>query len=114
MDVTYINLFVESVDELFSTVLNCAAQMGQIQKTDNLLVNREIIAMFGLGGLVRWTVALVLPVTTALSVTERFTRKQEILSDYRLTEIVAEIVDILIAGIAAKLKETRPDVTQGT
>lgn len=111
MDVKFINPFIESVGELFSTMLNCEAKIDKVQKSDPVVNHQELIGLIGLSGPIRGTVALIFPVTTAMAVVERFTTLPVTDIDGNVTDAISELVNIVAGGAKAKLSEGNGQLT---
>ncbi len=67
MKVENINPFIESVYDLFNTMLNVKAQRKEIGIAKSSTNPRDIMALIGISGRVRGMVALAFPVSTALA-----------------------------------------------
>lgn len=102
MDAKIINLFIESVSELFAMMLNCPVAMDKASVATPVVARQELIGLIGMSGWMRGTVALILPVETACAIAERFAG-MPVGSEDELTDAVAELVNILAGGAKAKL-----------
>lgn len=100
-----INPFVESVHNLFTMMLGCEAQRGDVSLTrKELPVGQEIVCIIGLSGSARGTVAISLPVATALKMTTRMMGMEVSAVDETVLDAVSEMVNIVAGGAKAKLK----------
>ena len=77
MRVEYINPFLESIQETFSTMLGFAPLRGEVGLSKSGAMAHEITAVIGLTGPVRGTVALSFPTQTARALVERLTGQAE-------------------------------------
>ena len=62
MKVEYTNPFVESIYELFATMLNCEVKQQDVNPAKDAFRPRDIVALIGPSGPARGTVALAMPV----------------------------------------------------
>jgi chemotaxis protein CheX len=104
MKVEYINPFIESVNELFNTMLSCEAKRGDIGIANSGSNPRDIMALIGLSGNARGTVALAFPVNTALQMASRLLGMEVKVMDDTVSDAVAEIVNIVAGGAKAKFR----------
>jgi chemotaxis protein CheX len=102
MKVEYINPFVESVYEMFSTMLGCEAERGDVELSNGQSKVRDIMALIGLSGPARGTVALSFPVTTALAMVGRLLGMETRVVDETVLDAVSELVNIVAGGAKAK------------
>ena len=110
MDVSIINIFVASVEELFSTMLNCPVTLARACKANAVVAHQEIISLIGMSGALRGTVALILPLTTATSLVGRFVGAPMADDDPELTDAVAELVNIVAGSAKAKLNSDQKPI----
>ena len=103
MKVEYINPFIESVHDLFSTMLNAEIERGEIGVTSASGNPRDIMALIGLSGPARGTVALSFPTNTALAMVGRILGVETRVVDDTVSDGVAEIVNIVAGAAKAKL-----------
>lgn len=104
MNVEYINPFIESVFELFSTMLQAEAKRGQVAVTRNgALSPRDITAFIGLSGPIRGTVALAFPTDTALNIVNGLLGTDTRIVDNTVCDGIAEVVNIVAGSAKAKL-----------
>ena len=102
MKVEYINPFIESVYELFNTMLGAQAKRGDIGVADNESNPRDIMALIGLSGPARGMVAIAFPVGTALSIVNRLLGTETRVVDDTVSDAIAEVVNIVAGGAKAK------------
>lgn len=103
MNVSYINPFIESVDELFATMLNAKAQRGRVGVTGGAGNIRDIMAIIGLSGAQRGMVALSFPTKTALNIVGRILGVETRVVDESTCDGIAEVVNIVAGSAKAKL-----------
>lgn len=104
MKVEYINPFIESVFELFSTMLSAEARRGEVNVCRGSGTAREITGLIGLSGPARGTVALSFPTGTALAMCSRLLGMETLVVDETVSDAVAELVNIVAGSAKAKLK----------
>lgn len=105
MKVEYINPFVESVFELFNTMLEAKIERGKIGVTTASGNPRDIMALIGLSGPARGTVALSFPTGTAVHMVNRVLGTETRVVDDTTCDGVAEIVNIVAGSAKAKLTQ---------
>ncbi len=98
MQVTYINPFLESVCSVFKTMLNTEAKRGDVGMVKNACGPREMTALIGLSGNVRGTVALAMPLNTALALVNRMLGTSSHVIDETVSDGVAELVNMIAGG----------------
>ena len=102
MKVEYINPFIESVYDLFSTMLGCQAKRGNVGLARGHVSDREITALIGLSGRARGTVALSFPEETALAMAGRLLGMEMEVVDETISDALGEMVNIVAGGAKAK------------
>lgn len=107
MKLEYINPFIDSVDNLFSTMLNCKVTRGDIGVSKKIEAPYEITALIGLSGEAKGTVALSFPASTALNMVTKMLMIESEEVDATVIDGVGEIVNI-VAG-SAKSKFVKAD-----
>ncbi len=103
MKVEYINPFIESVYELFSTMLGSKVERGQIGISTGANNPRDIMAIIGLSGPARGSVALSFPTQTALNMVGKLLGIETRIIDETVSDGVAEIVNIVAGNAKAKM-----------
>lgn len=103
MRAEFINPFIESVYDLFKTMLGCEARRGEVSLARSVSSGHEVIALIGLSGIVRGTVALAFPARTALHMVNRLLGVETIGVNDEVLDAVAELVNIVAGGAKAKL-----------
>ena len=105
MKVEYVNPFLESLHNLFDTMLGCPVERGEPGITKSNGNPREITALIGLSGNVKGTVALAFPNNTALAMVSRLMGMEIKTIDETIIDGLGEIVNIVAGGAKAKLSE---------
>ena len=103
MKVEYINPFIESVYDLFTTMLSSKAQRGDVGLAKTDANPRDIMALIGLSGMARGMVALAFPVETALNMVNSLLGTEIRVVDDTVSDAIAEMVNIVAGGAKAKL-----------
>lgn len=103
MKAKYINPFIESVVEFFSTML-----MTQVRRGDPTVWKAEgesgqVVALIGLSGPVRGTVALALPADTAMKLTGQLLGEEVTELNDLAFDSVSEACNIVAGGAKARL-----------
>jgi len=112
MKVEYINPFIESVKELFRTMLGAELERGNPNVAGGGANPREVTALIGLSGHVRGTVAISFPVSTALKIASRLTGCENTILDETVFDTITELVNIVAGGAKAKLHRDGDPPTQ--
>ncbi|MCE5229376.1 chemotaxis protein CheX [bacterium] len=106
MKVEYINPFVEGVNNLFTTMLDCEAKRGNVGVVqDNDPPTQSIVAIIGLSGSVRGCVTMVFPARTAMHVAHRLLGSTIDKLDQDVMDAMAEMVNVVAGAAKAKLNE---------
>ncbi|MBN2308073.1 MAG: chemotaxis protein CheX [Candidatus Hydrogenedentes bacterium] len=105
MKVEYINPFIESVYDLFATMLDAEVQRGEIGVTSAGGNPREIMALIGLSGPARGTVAISFPAQTALAMVGKILGVDTRVVDDTVSDGIAEIVNIVAGSAKARLTQ---------
>lgn len=111
MDIKYINPFVESVSDLFESMLSSEAKMEKVIKSDPVVNRNELIGLIGLSGPIRGTVALILPDKTAFAIIGRMTGETYETVDGDMIDAIAELVNIVAGGAKARLADGSAPLT---
>jgi chemotaxis protein CheX len=101
----YVNPFLESVYVLFSTMLGSKARRGAPNLTDGSKRPKEVMALIGLSGPVRGTVALSFPNETSLKMAGKLLMTEITELDETVSDTIAELVNIVAGNAKAKLSE---------
>lgn len=103
MQAELINPFIESVQEIFSTMLTSNAKRGKISVSRDNRGPGELLAIIGIIGESKGTVAVSFPTDTALRVVGRIAGMEFESVDETIIDGVAEIVNMIAGGAKAKL-----------
>ncbi|NUQ00316.1 MAG: chemotaxis protein CheX [Armatimonadetes bacterium] len=103
MDVRLINPFIESVATLFNTMLGCGVQRGEVTVAHESGEPQHLVALIGLNGPARGTVAVSLPISTSLAVAGRLLGEAPSMVNDDVADALAEIANMIAGGAKAKL-----------
>ncbi len=103
MQAGLINPFIESVQEIFRTMLTSKAKRGKISVSRDSKGPGELLALIGISGENKGTFAVSFPTDTALQVVGRITGIKFEGVNETVIDGVAEIVNIIAGGAKAKL-----------
>ncbi|HUV50058.1 MAG TPA: chemotaxis protein CheX [Anaerolineae bacterium] len=103
MKAEHINPFIESVQNLFVSMLGCKATPGKTGLADSTVNPGYITALIGLSGPVRGNVALTFPVKTVLAIINRMLGSETRVVDDLVADGVAELVNMVAGGAKKKL-----------
>lgn len=104
MKVEYINPFIESVYDLFSTMLGTKAVRGDVTIARKDMPARDIVALIGLSGPAQGMVSMAFPLKTALAIANRLLGTDLRVLDDTVSDAIAETVNIVAGGAKAKFK----------
>ncbi len=110
MKAEYVNPFVESVYELFVSMLNANARKGEVTLSTNNVKPRQLTALIGFSGPVRGMVAMSFPVNTALAMVSRLLGTQVLVVDDTVSDAVGEFVNIVSGAAKAKFSGDGPPI----
>ncbi|MCL4693933.1 MAG: chemotaxis protein CheX [Candidatus Hydrogenedentes bacterium] len=103
MKVEHINPFIEAVYDLFQTMLEGKVSRGEIGVCAGSKNPRDIMAIIGMSGPTRGTVALSFPTTTALAMVGKLLGQNVTIIDETVSDGIAELVNIVAGSAKAKL-----------
>ena len=103
MNVKYINPFIESVYEVFSTMLNCEVHRGDVTLSRQGGHPQHLVALIGLSGPARGMVALSLPVATSLAVMGRLLGEEPAEVNEEVADALAEVANVITGNAKARL-----------
>lgn len=107
----HINPFIHSVGEFFSTMLDTDVERGELSLTDmSSDTSYDIVAVIGMSGSVRGTVALLFPRDTALAIVNTLTGEDTQEINDTTMDGVAEAVNIVAGSAKAKLCDRSAEV----
>jgi chemotaxis protein CheX len=99
MKTEYIAPFIDSVNEFFHTMLGATCSEADADTAEP----REIAAIIGMGGPAKGIVALQFPRSTALNISERLLGTRMDTLDETVSDVVAEVVNIVAGSAKARL-----------
>ena len=99
----YINPFIESVSNLFSTMLDCEVKREELSVKLNLNPSLDIVAFISMSGYVKGTVALSFPTRTALAMVSRIYDKDMVVIDSKVIDAVGEFANVVAGGAQMSL-----------
>lgn len=102
MKIDYINPFIESVYELFSTMLSATVERGKIDVSRDSPYPDKVTALIGLSGQAHGSVALSFPKDTALAMVNKLLETDTREIDETVSDGIAELVNIVAGGAKAK------------
>ncbi len=102
MRVEYINPFIESVYDLFTTMLSATAKRGEVGVFRDAPNPRDIMGLIGLSGPARGMVAISFPIETALNMVNKLLGTETKVIDDTVSDAVAELVNIVAGGAKAR------------
>ncbi len=120
MDVSYINPFIESVDSVFTTMLDVRPKRNGLKVSDGQAKGEVITSLVGLSGQVSGVVALRFPPATALKLASRMLGTELTEVNDEVTDAISEMVNMVAGSAKAKfdhdppLELGLPTVVEGT
>jgi chemotaxis protein CheX len=101
----YINPFIESVSELFSTMLDIEVQRQELSLKLELEPSLDIVAFIALSGYIKGTVALSFPQSTALELVSKIYEDKFHTIDSVVVDALGEFANIVAAGAQNHLSQ---------
>jgi chemotaxis protein CheX len=101
----FVNPFVESIYELFGTMLSAKIVRTGLAITEGNQMPHEVMALIGFSGVMRGTVALALPAETCRYMVSRLLGNSEDSDDETVSDTIAEMVNIIAGSAKAKLSQ---------
>ncbi len=105
MDVKYVNPFIESAQQLFTTMLGCEATRGDIGLADESCNGGDIVALVAFSGPASGTLSILFPSETAMAIAGRMLDMEIEVMDEIVSDAVAEVVNIIGGGAKAKFTD---------
>ncbi len=105
MNVEHINPFVTSAVSVFSTMLSCRLERGELVLHRDAQPEYEISGTIGLSGKAVGTVVLSLDKATALSATEAMLGERPATIDDNVVDAVGELTNMIAGAAKAKLEQ---------
>lgn len=106
MDVRLINPFLESVVNVYSTMLQTTPRRSGLQLTDQGAAPESLVALIGMDGPAQGVVALHLPQSTALATVNHWLGTSLVAIDGTISDGIAELVNMIAGQAKAKLSES--------
>jgi len=103
--VEFVNPFLESTYIFFSSMLSAKARRGMPGLSDGSKRPNEVLALIGISGKVRGSLAISMPIETAMAIAERLTGTASSDFDDLVSDCLGELVNIIAGGAKAKLSE---------
>jgi chemotaxis protein CheX len=100
--VEYVNPFIESIHDLFGTMLGAKAKRCPAQLYEEGDGVTELTAFIGWSGPARGTIALAMPDETALVIAGRILSMEIAEVDETVMDAISEVVNIVAGGAKAK------------
>lgn len=112
MDVEYINPFIESVNQVFSTMLETEVSRGDVRVSRTQEFSPiELTALIGMSGEVRGTVALAFSSRVAVACVCKMLDTEIRYVDATVVDGISELVNMIAGSAKAKLvSDDRPPV----
>lgn len=101
----YINPFLESVNELFYTMLDCEVTRQELSVKLELEPSLDIVAFIALSGYIRGTVALSFPQKTALAMVGKLYETKMTTVDSMVVDALGEFANVIAAGAQRQLSK---------
>ena len=110
MNADFVNPFIESIYDLFHTMLSAKVTRTGIGVSDGQRKPAEVMAIIGFSGMIRGTVGLALPAPTCAAMVQRLLGDLADTSDETASDTIGELVNIVAgaakAKLSAKVKQT--------
>ncbi len=103
MKAELVNPFIESVQEIFTTMLGVQARRGKVGITDAEKSPGDLVALIGISGRATGNVALSLPSQTALAIVGQLMSETYTSITDDVIDGIAEMVNMLAGGAKAKM-----------
>lgn len=124
MKVEYINPFIESVVELFTYTLGSGVKRGEVGVHWEIPDTSDIVALVGMRGRARGTIAISFPVSTALAIAGKMLGESVMVVDEIVKDKIEELVQIFVGSAKGKflnykdkdmvVELSQPTVVRGT
>ncbi len=101
----YINPFIESVNNLFHTMLDCHVHREKLALNLTVQPSRDIVGLVGLSGNIQGIVSIAFPVKTAMKLVGTLYHEELVVVDEKVTDAIAEVVNIVAGGAQAIINQ---------
>jgi len=114
MKAEIVNPFIESVHEVFATMLGIEATRGEVSVSRESTGRGDLLSIIGISGDTKGTVAMSMPKQTALNLVGAITGLEFHELDETVVDGVAEFTNMVAGGAKAKLNTNgRPPMDLG-
>lgn len=103
MKAEIVNPFLEAVFDVFNTMLDAPAERGEVKLTKETANPYDLMALVGISGESRGTVAIALPSKTALGIVGRIAGIEFEEVDETVVDGIAEIINMIGGSAKAKI-----------
>ena len=117
MKAELVNPFIESVQDIFTTMLASKVRRGKVGVSDSESNLGDLIALIGISGRATGNVALSLPTSTALNMIGQLKSTEYTALDDEVIDGIAELLNMVGGGAKAKMNldgETPMDLSLPT
>lgn len=108
MDITYINPFIEAVNNVFTTMLDVTPKRNGLKISDGGSSGMLLTSLVGLSGQISGVVALRFPPPTALNLASRMLGSEVTSLNDEVTDAVSEMVNMVAGAAKAKFAHDPP------
>jgi len=106
MKVTYIDPFIQSVQNLFSTTLGCETTYGDRELNKGQFYPRDVTVVIGLSGPASGTISLSFPVATALAMVRRLLGMEIRVMDDTVSQALGKMANMIAVSAKGKVYGT--------
>ena len=111
MKAEYINPFIKSTVNVFSTMVDCTLERGPLQTRDSFAPLHEVSGIIGLSGKAMGTVVVSLSREMALQTAGVMLGERPLEIDADVTDAVGEIANMIAGGAKRQLEELEMSVS---
>lgn len=104
MDVRYVNPFVESIDNVFTTMLQTVPRRAALRVSDRNGSGAALTSLIGITGQVHGVVVLRFPPETALSLASRMLMSECAEVNDDVVDAISEVVNMVAGAAKAKFQ----------
>lgn len=105
MNVIHINPFVQSVINVFNTMLDCPIQREGLALKNGTFPTYDVTSVIGLSGLVRGSVVVSLSREVAFKIVERMLGTEAVEINLDVVDAVGELANMVAGGAKAELSQ---------
>ncbi|HHI02251.1 MAG TPA: hypothetical protein ENL22_01860 [candidate division Zixibacteria bacterium] len=114
MKVEYINPFIQSVSETFSSMLDCEVTHGKPFPTKDDGQSNHLIGIIGLSGTAQGNIAIKFPAETAMAIVGSLVGTNFSKVDSSVVDGVGELVNIIAGNAKVKIRGHRISISLPT